>query len=140
MDETLNNHGLLDVIATLTSRRESGRLQITVAKSRGAFFFKKGTLVDAHMGLFSGFPAVNLAVSMGEATLQFDSSIQPPASSFIAINERVLIKERFGIETEDLEPVEDQSPETNGVKLPVVITPQVHPPEPGLFTEASAPQ
>ncbi len=140
MDGTLNNHGLLDVIATLTSRGESGRLQITVAGSRGAFFFKKGKLVDARMGPFSGFPAVNLAVSMGEATLKFDSSIQPPASSLIAINERVLLKERFGIETIDLEPVEDQTTETDGAKLPVAITPQVPLPEATLSPEASAPQ
>ncbi len=119
MDGTLNNPGLLDVIATLTSRGESGRLQITAAGSRGAFFFKKGRLVDARMGPFSGFPAVNLAVSIGEATLKFDSSIQPPASSFIDINERVLLRERFGIETIDLEPVEDQTTEIDGAKLSI---------------------
>lgn len=117
MDGTLNNPGLLDVIATLTSRGESGRLQITAAGSRGAFFFKKGRLVDARMGPFSGFPAVNLAVSIGVATLKFDSSIQPPASSFIDINERALLRERFGIETIDLEPVEDQTTETDGDQL-----------------------
>jgi TonB family protein len=138
MDGTLNNHGLLDVIAALTSRGESGRLQITVAGSRGAFFFKKGKLVDARMGPFSGFPAVNLAISMGEAILKFDSSIQPPASSFIAINERVLLKERFGIQTIDLEPIEDQTTETEGAKLPVAITPQVPLPEATLSPEASA--
>lgn len=149
MNGTLDNHGLLDVIATITSRHESGRLQITAAGSRGAFFFKKGKLVVAHMGPFSGFPAVNLAVSLGEATLKFDSSIQPPASTFIAINERVLLKERFGIETIDLDSVEDQTTQTTpkgpddittaDAKFLDVITPQAPPPEAPLSPEANAP-
>src|SRR6266850_762682 len=120
MDGTPNNQGLLDVIAILASRAESGRLQITVGGSRGAFFFKNGKLVDAHLGPFSGFPAVNLAVSLGEATLQFDSSIRLPSSTstFIANRDRVLIKECFGIETIDLDSVEDQTTQIAGAKLP----------------------
>jgi TonB family protein len=118
-------HGLLDAIAAITSRRESGRLQITVPGSRGAFFFKDGKLVDARMGPFSGFPAVNHAISMVNADLKFDSKIQPPASTFIAINERFLLKERFGIETIGLEPVEGPTTETESAKPPVLISPQL---------------
>jgi TonB family protein len=129
MDRPLDTHGLLDAIAAITSRHESGRLQVTVSGSRGTFFFKEGKLVDAHMGPLSGFPAVNLAISMGEANLEFDSSIQPPASTLIAINERFLLRERFGIETIDLEPVEDPTTEIEDLKLPVLITPQVVLPE-----------
>jgi TonB family protein len=163
MDGTLNNHDLLDVIANLTSRHETGRLQITVSGSRGAFFFKDGKLVEAHMGPFSGFPAVNLAVSLGEATLKFDSSIQPPASTFFAFNEQVLLKERFGIETTDFDKagpptprtipgdpeltttntcdsVEDQTTQTAGAKFPEAITPQALLPEAPLPPGANAPQ
>lgn len=127
MDATLNNGDLLDVIAALTSRSESGRLQINVPGSAGAFFFKNGKLVDARMGPFSGFPAINYAVSLGQATLKFDSSVQPPAltSTAIASNERVLIKERFGIETIDSDsPGEDQPNEIDDAKLPISIGPQ----------------
>ncbi len=139
MDGVQNKNGLLNVIANLCSRGESGRLQITVAGSRGAFFFSKGKLVAARMGPFSGFPAVNLAISMGEATLKFDSSIQPPASSFIASNERVLLKERFGIETSEVEPVEDKTTESEDAKLSVAIIPQAPLTEGPLYPEASAP-
>ncbi|MEP6719580.1 MAG: TonB family protein [bacterium] len=124
MDTTLNNGDLLAVIATLTSRRESGRLQINVSGSAGAFFFKNGKLVAARMGPFSGFPAVNYAVSLGKATLKFDSSIVPPAlpSTDIAINERVLLKERFGIEASDVEVVdEDQTTQIADSKLPISV-------------------
>jgi len=144
MDGTPNNQGLLDVIAILASRAESGRLQITVGGSRGAFFFKKGKLVDAHMGPFSGFPAVNLAVSLGEATLQFDSSIQLPSSTsnFIANKDRVLLKERFGIETIDemidLDSVEDQTTQIADAKLAEEITPESPLPQAPISKVASA--
>ena len=129
MDRPLDTHRLLDAIAAITSRHESGRLQFTASGSRGAFFFLEGKLIAAHMGPLSGFAAVNLAVSMGEGNLNFDSSIQPAASTFTAINERVLLRERFGIETVDLEPVEDPTTEIEGLTLPVLITPQVVLPE-----------
>jgi TonB family protein len=115
MDATLNKSKLLDVIAALTSRGESGRLQITGPGRRGAFFFKNGKLVAAHMGPFSGFPAVNFAVSTAEATFKFDSSIPPPTTpGFLPINERILLRERFGIDTIDDEIIEDQAIETEG--------------------------
>src|SRR6267378_4545245 len=145
MDGTLDNQGLLDVIANLASRAETGRLQITVGGSRGAFFFKKGKLLDAHMGPFSGFPAVNLAVSLGEPTLQFDSSIQLPTSTstFIAKRDRVLLKERFGIETIDemidLDSVEDRTTQIADAKLAEEITPESPLPQAPISTVASAP-
>lgn len=119
MDRPLDTDGILDAIAAITSRRESGRLQITVSGSRGAFFFKNGKLVDARMGPFSGLPAVNHAISMGKANLNFNSRIQPPASTFIAMEERVLLRERFGIETEGA------TTETEDGALSIQTTPQV---------------
>ncbi|HEV2827399.1 MAG TPA: hypothetical protein VGW76_07305 [Pyrinomonadaceae bacterium] len=98
MKETEASHSLLDAIASLSSRGESGRLQITAKTTRGAFFFKQGKLVDARMGPFTGLPAVNLAVSIGETQLSFDPSIQPPISSFTEPQGRTLLKARFGIE------------------------------------------
>lgn len=100
MDKPLDTDSLLDAIAAITSRRESGRLQITAQGSRGAFFFKEGKLVDARMGPFSGFPAVNQAMALGKADLKFDPTIQPPHATLISIKERILLKERFGIEAE----------------------------------------
>ncbi|HUQ30625.1 MAG TPA: TonB family protein [Pyrinomonadaceae bacterium] len=138
MDATLNKPGLLEVVADLTSRGESGRLQITGPGRRGAFFFKNGKLVVAHMGPFSGFPAVNLAVSTAEATFKFDSSIEPPStSSVIPVNERFLLKERFGIDTIDAGPIEENTSDFGGANLPGLVTAETALPEP---VQASASQ
>lgn len=101
MEKTLNNNRLLDVIAILSSEGETGRLQIRVGTTGGAFFFKKGKLVDARMGTLSGFAAVNATVSIREARFSFDSSIQPPPSNFNNPGERIVLKQLFGIETMD---------------------------------------
>jgi hypothetical protein len=108
MKETEAGHSLLDEIASLSSRGESGRLQITAVGSRGAFFFKQGKLVDARMGLFTGLPAVNLAVSLGEIRLSFDPSIQPPISTFTELRDRTLLKARFGIDVLEAEEIRHQ--------------------------------
>jgi TonB family protein len=139
MDQPLNNHGLLDVISAITSRQESGRLQITASGSRGAFFFQDGRLVVARMGPFSGFPAVNFAVSMGEVTTKFDSLIQPPAATLFALDERTLLKERFGIETLDLK-TEAQAPATEHPSLQIATATQVALPEPPSHAQAGAAQ
>lgn len=130
MDATLNKPGLLDVVADLTSRGESGRLQINGPGRRGAFFFKNGKLVVAHMGPFSGFPAVNLAVSTAEATFKFDSSIEPPLTSgLIPVNERFLLKERFGIETIDAGTIEENATDFDGANLPGLVATETALPE-----------
>lgn len=130
MDATLNKPGLLEVVADLTSRGESGRLQITGPGRRGAFFFKNGKLVVAHMGPFSGFPAVNFAVSTAEATFKFDSSIEPPSTSgLIPVNERFLLKERFGIDTIDAGTIEESITDFDGANLPGLVTTETALPE-----------
>ena len=100
IEQAFDDRTLLDVVSLLSSRNESGRLKIAGGTMRGAFFFSKGKLVDAHMGPFSGFQAVNIAISVGKARLSFDPSIESRLSSFKVPAERVILKERFGIETE----------------------------------------
>lgn len=99
MDEAFNDQRLLDMIRIVSAKGESGRLQINVGQTRGAFFFTRGKLVDARMGSLTGLPAVNAAVSLREAAISFDPSIPPPSSSFIALNERIVLRQLFGIET-----------------------------------------
>ncbi len=108
IEQTLNDLELLDVLRMVSSNRESGRLQMTDGSTRGAFFFRKGRLVDARVGPFSGFVAVNLAISMGRVgQLNFDPSISPPTSCFKVLDERNTLRERFGIETEGPETTDD---------------------------------
>ena len=117
MRETETGNILLEEIASLSSRGESGRLQITAGTTRGAFLFKQGKLVDARMGPFTGLAAVNLAVSIGRTQLSFDSSIQPPLSSFKE-PEGSLLRSRFGIDVFDAKETGHQ-PET--VKLGALL-------------------
>jgi len=88
-----------DAINILSSRNDSGRLQITAGLTEGELFFDKGQLVDARMGKLSGFQAINAISSLRDPTFKFDPSITPPAQSSITANERRLLKDFFGIGT-----------------------------------------
>jgi hypothetical protein len=109
ISKTSNVNGLIDAIGILSSNHASGRLQVRVGAMRGAFFFNNGKLADARMGSLSGFAAVNAAVSMRDAQWSFDPSVPPPASSFTVLNERVVLKQLFGIEAMEPGVREDES-------------------------------
>src|SRR6266536_1596732 len=132
MNEIQNDYGLLDVLTSLCKNGSSGRLQITVGTTRGAFFFKDGQLVDERVGTLTGFAAVNLAVTIGAPVLNFDSSIAAPTPRFTETNERMLLKTRFGI---DAAVAEVQSAKRSGGdgRLTLVVegsaaTPSLEPP------------
>ncbi len=123
IEQAFRDQTLLDVVSLLSSRNESGRLKFVGGTMRGAFFFSKGKLVDAHLGPFSGFQAVNLAISVGKACLTFDPSIESHASSFKVPAERLILKERFGIETAVLGTAtpEPTKPQTTKSEVPVGV-------------------
>lgn len=108
MKETLYDRRLLDVIAIIFANRESGRLKIQAGATVGFFSFKEGKLADAHMGALTGFPAINAALSIREAQFSFDPSIPPSTSSFNTPNERIVLKQLFGIETAEPEAADSQ--------------------------------
>jgi hypothetical protein len=112
IEQAFSDQTLLDVVSLLSARNESGRLKFAGGTMRGAFFFSKGKLVDAHLGPFTGFQAVNLAISVGKARLSFDPSIESHSSSFKVPAERLILKERFGIETAALETTKPETPKT----------------------------
>jgi hypothetical protein len=119
-EEAFNDRRLLDVIALLGSRKESGRLRISDGTIRGAFFFNNGKLVAAHMGPLGGFQAVNLAISVDRPQLSFNHSVQSPSqSNFKLENERMLLKERYGIDTADPLPARKQAV-TNSDEVPAM--------------------
>ena len=95
---SLRDHGILDLIGTLSSQGETGRLQITTGMTEGALFFDKGQLVDARVGKLTGFQAINAVASIPDATFSFDPSIAPPVQSSITPSERLLLKDFFGID------------------------------------------
>ena len=95
--------GILDVIAMLSSQRATGRLQITTGMTEGALFFDRGQLVNAWLGKLAGFQAINALASVRDASYDFDPTISLPPQSSITANERVLLKDFFGIATLDPE-------------------------------------
>ena len=97
--QTVRDSGILDVIRTLSSNGESGRLSMSTGTTEGVFFLRNGQLVDARVGNLTGFQAINAAASMPEAKFSFDPSIAPPSVSPIKPNERVVLKQFFGIDT-----------------------------------------
>src|SRR5918992_1403996 len=108
MKQTLYNRRLLDVLAIISTNRESGQLKIQAGAMVGFFSFKAGKLADARLGALTGFPAINAAVSIREAHFSFDPSIPPPTSSFNTPNERIVLKQLFGIETVEPEAANNQ--------------------------------
>ena len=89
----------MELIATLSAKGATGRLEILAGETRGAVLFRAGGLVDARIGHLTGFQAVNAVASMRDAQFRFDPSVAVPGISSITPSERVVLKRFFGIET-----------------------------------------
>jgi Domain of unknown function (DUF4388) len=113
MSDIQNAHGILHIIQSINSNRESGQLEIRSFGSRGTLLFNKGKLVDATLGSLTGFQAVNAAVSLRNVQFSFDPLTAPPGSGSIARNERIVLKRFFGIETAEMDGTDD------GVEPPI---------------------
>jgi len=117
--------GILDVIKMLAAERASGGLQVSTGMTEGALFFDSGKLVDARLGKLTGFQAINALATVRDGSYNFDPTIAPPAQSSITSNERLLLKDFFGIDTaepqqsHDLDMMwqEDDSPPAGVVPL-----------------------
>ena len=103
MAEIKNVDGIIDVIKSITSNRESGRLEINSCGTPGTFLFNEGKLVDARLGSLTGFQAVNAAVALRNVELSFDHVVPASHASTITANERVVLQQFFGIEAAEME-------------------------------------
>src|SRR5919106_965375 len=99
--EPLEAHGIMELVAALAAKGASGRLEIVTGGTDGALLFQHGKLVDARIGHLTGFQAINAVASMRDARFHFDPSIAVPTISSISPNERLVLKQFFGIETVD---------------------------------------
>jgi len=121
MAEMSNVPGILDVIKSITSNRESGRLEIDASGTPGTFLFNEGKLVHASLGSLKGFPAVNAAVALREAQFTFDHVAPASHVSTITPSERLVLQRFFGIEAADAEePKDTVEPDWNPAPEPVV--------------------
>src|ERR1044072_3423459 len=98
MAEELLTHGILETIADISDRGETGRLDIFAGTIEGALLFRNGKLVDARLGHLTGFQAINALASMRDARLHFDPSVGVPGFSSITASERHVLKQFFGID------------------------------------------
>src|SRR5215213_6062170 len=130
IENTLREHGILDVIRTLSANGESGRLQITNGTTNGDFFLRNGLLVDARVGNLTGFQAINAAASMRDGSFSFDPTVVPPAVSSIRPNERVVLKQFFGIDTVATEEIHHPAAVSafDDAVVPVPVVPLAEPP------------
>ena len=121
------NDGILDTIRSLSAQGASGRLQVSTGTTDGALFFDRGELVDAQLANLSGFQAVNALASVPAGRYSFDPTIPPPAQGSITANERVLLKDFFGIEPGSEQPLiaeDDYEDEVTLVRpKPAVVEP-----------------
>ena len=101
MSHSDNDQGILRVIQSIASNRESGELEIISSRNVGTLRFSKGKLVDATLGMLSGFQAINAAISLRDAQLSFKPLTSAPRPGSIAPNERRVLQSFFGIEAAD---------------------------------------
>ena len=121
MSEMRTVPGIIDVIQSITSNRESGRLEIDASGTPGMFLFNQGKLVHASLGSLKGFPAVNAAVALRDVQFIFDHVAPASHVSTITPSERVVLKRFFGIEAADTEnPKDTAEPDWNSAPEPVV--------------------
>ncbi|HEU4769807.1 MAG TPA: hypothetical protein VFS77_20735 [Pyrinomonadaceae bacterium] len=119
MNNAFHNRGILDVIGRLALLGATGRLQISAGMTDGALFFDNGQLVDARLGRLSGFQAINALASVPDADYDFDPSSAPPLQSSITANERMLLKDFFGIEaSQPVDAVSAPEYSSNPPKIP----------------------
>src|SRR5215213_6124320 len=119
-ERPVRDGAILNVIQTLSSNGESGRLAMKTGTTNGAFFFRNGLLVDARVGNLTGFQAVNAAASMRDAALSFDPSIAPPPVSSITPSERIVLRQFFRIDTIAPEDFNESEPLVSEEPLPLL--------------------
>ena len=124
MSEMRSVSGILEVIENITSKHESGRLEIASSGTRGTLLFNEGKLVDARLGSLSGFQAVNAAVALRDVEVDFDHVTPASHLSSITPSERVVLKRFFGIETaETNNPAATAEPEIEWNPAPEPVVP-----------------
>jgi Domain of unknown function (DUF4388) len=89
---------ILELIRMLSSQGASGTLQINTGTTKGTISFDRGQIIDARLGKLTGFQAINTLASLPEATYNYDEATTRPAESRITPNERMLLKDFYGIE------------------------------------------
>jgi hypothetical protein len=118
----LRDYPLRDLLTIFTNRRETGRLQIDFESVPGIFHFKDGRLINARVGPFEGFSAVNLAFSLSEASFHFDALETAPEVTINDPNERLMLSRLLGF------PLADDDDFDSGESIPSRLSPPANTP------------
>jgi hypothetical protein len=73
----LSDLSLAELIEFFCNQRKSGRLKVSYPRAPGFFYFQKGALVDAKIGVLSGVEAVYYALTLENASFKFSASFEP---------------------------------------------------------------
>ena len=76
----LQDFSLQDLLRILTNLRESGCLKIDFQPEPGVFYFSRGQLVEGRLLEAKGDAAIKLALSLPNASFQFDDDVEIPES------------------------------------------------------------
>jgi len=113
MNNAQQDRGILAAIGRLAILGATGRLEISAGTTDGALLFDRGQLVDAQMGRLRGFQAINALAFIPDASFDFNPTIVPPPQSSLTANERILLKDFFGIDAFDRVDREEVIPEAD---------------------------
>ncbi|HEY0322257.1 MAG TPA: DUF4388 domain-containing protein [Pyrinomonadaceae bacterium] len=72
----LSDLSLAELIEFFCNQRKTGRLKIAYQKAPGYFYFERGELVDARIGMLTGVDAVYYALTQENASFKFSTAFE----------------------------------------------------------------
>jgi hypothetical protein len=72
----LSDLSLAELIEFFCNQRKTGRLKIAYLRAPGYFYFERGELVDAKIGLLTGVDAVYYALTLENASFKFSAAFE----------------------------------------------------------------
>jgi hypothetical protein len=98
---------ILDLIRMLSAQGATGSMLINTGTTAGAISFERGDIMSAWLGKLNGFQAINALASLRDATYNFDQTIPASEQGRLTPNERVLLRDFYGIQPGEADPSTD---------------------------------
>jgi len=73
----LSDLSLAELIEFFCNQRKTGRLLVSYPRAPGFFYFQNGTIVDAKIGALNGVEAVYYALTLENASFDFNAAFEP---------------------------------------------------------------
>lgn len=95
---------ILDLIRMLSAQGATGSMLINTGTTDGAISFERGDIMSAWLGKLNGFQAINALASLRDATYNFDQTITASEQGRLTPNERMLLRDFYGIQPGEPDP------------------------------------